>query len=209
MVSVESTLSQAASSYTELPSVSPLVGIAGIKAASSNLTSLFLPPSTDRLLRSPLRVLSRIDRTILNFWNRVVLEGLGRYNIFGIGGAGTGVAGTGAQAMADVAAQPGVAQAIADIGTEGWAAFFADAFQASTFKGYWGMLHYLTSRWAFTCFAIVSWTYVRRLLSILIKIGFDPESDRRLWCLTTARLSKLDEETGSANHPHPSSCRPN
>ncbi|KPI36062.1 uncharacterized protein AB675_1647 [Cyphellophora attinorum] len=50
----------------------------------------------------------------------------------------------------------GAAQA-ADAGPV-WLNIVADAFSASTFKSYLGMLQYVTSRWAFTCFAVASYS---------------------------------------------------
>lgn len=156
MVSVESTLAQGASTLSQLPAASLGANVTSIKTAASNVTSTFpVGPSIKRILRLPLRTVSRIDRALLYIWNRFVLESLGLNTFIAEGVAGT----TGAQAMADAAVQPAVAQAVADAGSEGWTSFFADAFQASSFKSYWGMLHYLSSRWAFTCFAMVSGDY--------------------------------------------------
>ena len=156
MVSVDSTLAQAASAISDMPNASPAVNLTSIKAATVNVTSSFFSaPPVEQLLRVPFRIASQIDRALLYTWNHIVLGGLG-INIWAGGGAAdTVVGGAGAQAMAD-AAQPGVVQALADTNPESWVSFFAEAFQASTFKSYWGMLHYLTSRWAFTCFAMVS-----------------------------------------------------
>jgi hypothetical protein len=153
MVSVQSTTLQAASAFTGPITSSPaLLNLTAFKTAAADVTSSFSLPSADQLLRLPLRLASLIDRTVLFVWHHVFVESLG-INLFARGGqpAADGAVG----AMADAAAQPGVAQAVGDAAGESWAAFFAEAFQASTFKSYWGMLHYLTSRWAFTCFAIV------------------------------------------------------
>ncbi len=156
MVSVESTLTQTASAISGLPSVSAELTSTGVKTAASNVTSFFVSPSSKELLRIPLQIVSQVEETFLNLWNTLTLESLGRHTFFGAGAADH-AAGTGAQAMADAAAQAGAAaQAFGDTGPASWAAFFAEAFQASTFKSYWGMLHYITSRWAFTCFAMVS-----------------------------------------------------
>lgn len=156
MVSVESTLAHAASAVTRPPTASPAVSLIGLKAAVTNATSsFFVLPSREHLVRIPLRLASQVDRAFLHFWNNFLLENLG-INTLIRAGVGNAAGEAGAQAMADVAGQPGVAQAFGDAGPGSWAAFFAEAFQASTFKSYWGMLHYLTSRWAFTCFAMVS-----------------------------------------------------
>jgi len=152
MISVASTVTQAVTAISPVASVSPSTGLT---AGASNATSAFLSTAKG-LLRNPSRITSHIDQSFIDYWNRFVPESLGRWLWLGTE-AGNPVAGGGAiQTMADVAAQPGLAQALGETGPASWPAFFAEIFQASTFKSYWGMLHYLTSRWAFTCFAMVS-----------------------------------------------------
>ena len=82
--------------------------------------------------------------------------------------------------MADAVAQPGLAQAVGDVGTEPWATFFTEAFQASTFKSYWAMLHYLTSRWSFSVFC---------LALILNRISVYGASRQRIQLTWTKRLA--------------------
>ncbi|EXJ78792.1 hypothetical protein A1O1_09194 [Capronia coronata CBS 617.96] len=177
MVSVESTLGQAASTLGELPASSFTTNLTVLKATASNVTSPFLvPPSIEHLLRLPHRIFSQIDRVLLHIWHHFVLEGLGIHTSVADGVGGTAAA----QLMADAAAQPAVAQAIGEAGSEGWTGFFADAFQASSFKSYWGMLHYLTSRWAFTCFAMAL---------ILNRIGVYGASRQRIYLDWTRRLA--------------------
>ena len=160
MVSIESTAAQALSfTHAPITSASPaLLNLTAFRSAAANVTSSLTALSTDQIFRLPLRITSQIDRALLFIWNQVILGGL-RNNIFARGGLAAADGGAGAQAMADAVAQPGLAQAIGDTGPESWATFFAEAFQASTFKSYWGMLHYLTSRWSFTCFAMVRKNY--------------------------------------------------
>ncbi len=157
MVSVESTAAQA-SIFTHgqgpITSSPSLLNLTAFKTAAADVTSSFSLPTAEQLLRLPLRFASLIDRAVLFLWHQVFVETFG-INIFATAGGPAAEGGIVAQVMADGAAQPAVAQAVGDAGAEGWAAFFAEAFQASTFKSYWGMLHYLTSRWAFTCFAMV------------------------------------------------------
>ncbi|KIW59938.1 hypothetical protein PV05_00196 [Exophiala xenobiotica] len=180
MVSVESTLTQTASAISGLPSVSAELTSTGLKTAASNVTSFFVSPSSKELLRIPLQIVSQVEETFLNLWNTLTLESLGRHTFFGAGAADH-AAGTGAQAMADAAAQAGAAaQAFGDTGPASWAAFFAEAFQASTFKSYWGMLHYITSRWAFTCFAMAL---------ILNRIGVYGASRQRIYLNWAKRLA--------------------
>lgn len=150
MVSVNSTLLQATSRYTG-SSFSTFANSTAWKAAVGNLTTSLLP-SPQQLYSFPLRLVSRLDRSVIHLLNHYILGAF--LSAGAAGGAGAAEA-AGANAMAEVAAQPGVVPALADPAAESWAAFFAEAFQASTFKSYWGMLHYLTSRWAFTCFALV------------------------------------------------------
>ena len=178
MVSVESTTVQAASAFTGPITSSPaLLNLTALKTAAAEVTSSFSLPSTDQLLRLPLRLVSLLDRAILLLWHQVFVESFG-INIFTRGGQPVFDGAVGA--MADAAAQPGVAQAVGDAGAEGWAAFFAEAFQASTFKSYWGMLHYLTSRWAFTCFAMAL---------ILNRIGVYGASRQRIHLTWPKRLA--------------------
>lgn len=53
------------------------------------------------------------------------------------------------EAARDAAGQPGAAAG-------GWRQALGEAFQLSNTRSYWGMLHYITSRWAFTTFSLVS-----------------------------------------------------
>lgn len=153
MIPVNSTVTQAVTATSSLTSVIPEVNVTGLTSVITNVTSAFIPTVKD-LFRNPTRITSHIDQTFIDFWNRFVPESLGGWRWLGTG-VNPAVGGTAAQTMADAAVQP-VAQALGETGPASWAAFFAEVFQASTFKSYWGMLHYLTSRWAFTCFAMVS-----------------------------------------------------
>ncbi|OAP62662.1 hypothetical protein AYL99_01889 [Fonsecaea erecta] len=157
MVSVESTAAQAASAVAHGPitSASPaLLNLTNLRTAAANVTSSFALPLTKHpIFRFPLRLASRIDRALLHIWNRFILEGFGITSLTRAGAA-TAAGTAGAQAMADAAVQPGLAQAVGDAAVESWSTFFAEVFQATGFKSYWGMLHYLTSRWAFICFAV-------------------------------------------------------
>ncbi|ETI21575.1 hypothetical protein G647_07922 [Cladophialophora carrionii CBS 160.54] len=183
MISVESTAAQAASTFTQMQgpiTASPsLLNLTAFKTAAAEVTSSFTLPSAEQLLRFPLRFASLIDRAVLFIWHQVFVESFG-INIFTRGGPPLAQGAGGAQVMAEAAAQPAVAQAVAEAGAESWAAFFAEAFQASTFKSYWGMLHYLTSRWAFTCFAMAL---------ILNRIGVYGASRQRIQLTWTKRLA--------------------
>ncbi|KAI1608125.1 hypothetical protein EDD36DRAFT_105612 [Exophiala viscosa] len=176
MISVESTITQAVTAISSIASVSPSTGLT---ASASNITSAFLPTAKD-LLRNPFRITSHIDQSFIDYWNRFVPESLGRWLWLGTEAGNPGVGGGAIQTMADVAAQPGLAQALGETGPASWPAFFAEIFQASTFKSYWGMLHYLTSRWAFTCFAMAL---------ILNRIGVYGASRQRIFLSWPKRLA--------------------
>jgi hypothetical protein len=153
MVSVESTTLQATTAITgPITSSAALLNLTALRTAATDVTSTL---SKNRFLDIPLRFAALFDRTVLFIWHQIVVEATNLCE-FIRGGLAIPGAAAGVQAMADAGVPAGVAPAAGDLGTEGWAAFFAEAFQASTFKSYWGMLHYLTSRWAFTCFAMVS-----------------------------------------------------
>lgn len=204
MVSVESTLTQAASAVTDLPHSSAAVNLTSLKAAAANVTSSFFGPlSKEHLVRLPLRLASKIDRTVLHIWYQVILENLGINGLLRAG-AQNAAGGAGAQVMADAAAQQGLGQGLADMGPESWAAFFAEAFQASTFKSYWGMLHYLTSRWAFTCFAMVGFVISSaQTRPLLTTAGTDIEPNWRLRGIEATNIPQLDEKTGPPDPTDP------
>ena len=160
------------------------------------MTTSFSLPSAHQILRFSRQLASLIDRAVLLVWHQVFVESFG-INSFTRAGqpAAEGVA----AAMADAAAQPAVAQAGGHAGGEGWAAFFAEAFQASTFKSYWGMLHYLTSRWAFTCFAMVCDVLCITLKNMLTISGSYLESHRGLWSVTTTNPAYLAQTACAAD----------
>ncbi|KAJ9644967.1 hypothetical protein H2204_001429 [Knufia peltigerae] len=177
MVSVESTLTQTA--ISGVASVSAELTSAGLETAAANATSFFGSASSKDFLRAPLHLASHLERSFINLWNTFKVESLGRHTFFGPG-AVRQAADTGAQVMADAAANAGTAQALGGTAPAGWAAFFAEAFQASTFKSYWGMLHYITSRWAFTVLA---------LALILNRIGVYGAARQRIYLDWPKRLA--------------------
>jgi hypothetical protein len=67
---------------------------------------------------------------------------------------GTSARGAANGAMAEAARAAAGQPAAAAVA--GWQRAFTEAFQLSNTRSYWGMLHYITSRWAFTTFALVS-----------------------------------------------------
>jgi hypothetical protein len=106
---------------------------ASIKDSFLNLTL-----STRDLLRFPLRLVSQFDRLLIEAPRQLL-------------GLSARTAGDGAMAEA---AQGAAGQPAA--GAIGWRRAFGEAFQLSNTRSYWGMIHYITSRWAFTTFSLVS-----------------------------------------------------
>jgi hypothetical protein len=114
--------------------------------AGLNSTSAFLRNASAKdIALLPLRAARQIDHVVFRRLPRYLLQATGLITVAAenehltlpaLNAAGEAI-GAGA-APADTA----------------WGTIIAEAFQASTFKSYWGMLQYLTSRWAFTCFAL-------------------------------------------------------
>jgi hypothetical protein len=90
------------------------------------------------LLRFPQRLVTQFDRLLLEAPRQLLWTG-------------ARVAGNGA--MAEAAQAPAGQPAGAVLG---WRRAFGEAFQLSNTRSYWGMLHYVTSRWAFITFSLVS-----------------------------------------------------
>ena len=121
--------------------------LANIKASALNLTSpYFRSPSAKDVLRFPLRLVADLDHAVFRTLPRVIRQATGLQTVAATHGNAAAAAGGSFAA--------GAAGAAALEASTSWSAFFAEAFQASTFKSYWGMIQYLTSRWAFTCFAM-------------------------------------------------------
>ena len=171
-------VSIAGTALTTQAVASPIVNLTNLKIAAGNVSSsYFINPSFEQILRLPFRFATRVDQVFVHIWNNYILATLGITGVAGVGGLNAAAGGLGAH-MAD--AQPVVGEGLVQAGPESWAAFFAEAFQASTFKSYWGMLHYLTSRWAFTCFAMAL---------ILNRIGVYGASRQRIRLTWTRRLA--------------------
>lgn len=120
--------------------------VVNFTSTASNTTTSFLSiPGARQAALAPLRVLAKADRflftTLPGFIVRTTgLDALAN-NLFGAGEAAGG------------AVAEGLPQAAAEL-TTSWTDILFEAFQASTNRSYWGMLHYVTSRWAFTCFML-------------------------------------------------------
>ena len=86
----------------------------------------------------PVRLVTQSDRLLLSLPAQLL---------------GTSARAVGGVAMADAAQGPAGQPAAAVFG---WRRAFTEAFQLSNNRRYWGMLHYVTSRWAFATFSLVS-----------------------------------------------------
>jgi hypothetical protein len=102
-----------------------------IKGTFFNLTR-----SARDLFRFPLRLVTKFDRIVSDVPRQFL-------------GTGSRVAGAGV--MAEAAQAAGGQQA----GPVGWRQAFGEALSLSNTRSYWGMLHYVTSRWAFVTFSLV------------------------------------------------------
>ena len=130
------------------------------KHVLNNITASQLHAASPKdLIYLPLRFAKQINRRVFLTFPRYILtisgiEGWARIasqnmnDLFN--GAGEAVAG----AMGD-AAQAAAGEAAGQVGPAGWKRAFADALQLGNARSYWGMLNYMTSRWAFACFSMV------------------------------------------------------
>jgi hypothetical protein len=123
------------------PNTTSIIGNA--KAA---LAGALRVPSSKDLLSFPVRVAGTLDRAIVRTIPNFLVRRLGIE-------AWTAQARDGLGAYIEAGAR-GVAGGTAPAAASGWKALLGEAVQAGTFKSYTGMLSYLTSRWAFSCFAM-------------------------------------------------------
>jgi hypothetical protein len=114
--------------------------VASLPTSFPNIRDTFtnLTLSARDILRVPLRLVPKLDR----------LFSEGSWQLLGARPRGVG------NGPVVEAARVAVGQPAAVV--VGWRGAFAEAFQLSNTRSYWGMLHYLTSRWAFTTFSLVS-----------------------------------------------------
>jgi hypothetical protein len=105
--------------------------VAYMKGTFFNLTR-----STRDLFHFPLRLATTFDRIVSDASRQFL---------------GTGSRVAGASVMAEAAQAPSGQQA----GPFGWRRAFGEALSLSNTRSYWGMLHYVTSRWAFVTFSLV------------------------------------------------------
>ncbi|KAK5092878.1 hypothetical protein LTR70_006016 [Exophiala xenobiotica] len=137
----------ASTDFASAASIAAQTATTNLSAATSNATvSSFAATSAKDVALYPLRQLAKIDRFIFSTLPRRVFQLTG-LNVIAHRAiehfrTGNGPAAGGAGGMAQVGEAAG--------GT--WTDLFFDTFQQGSNKSYWGMLHYVTSRWAFTCF---------------------------------------------------------
>lgn len=126
--------------------LAPVSSWSNVTAHALNLSSTYLGVSSAKdLAHLPLRIAHDIDHAVFRTLPRYLLEATG---LISIAAENENIAVPAANAVGEAAVQAGAASVTS------WSEIIAEAFQASTFKSYWGMLQYLTSRWAFTCFAV-------------------------------------------------------
>lgn len=125
-----------------------------LENAKATVAGAFRIPSSESLISFPVGLAGKLDRaivrTIPNFllrhsgveaWTAQARDGMNAFIEAGARGVAAGTAQAGGRHVAPVAAS-------------GWRALLGEAVQAGTLKSYTGMLSYLTSRWAFSCFAM-------------------------------------------------------
>lgn len=136
-------LSATATPATSLSSASSW---SSITAHAFNVSSTYFQLSSGKdLVRLPFRIAHDIDHVIFRSLPRYLLQATG---LFSAAIETENIAAPAANAAVETVVQVGETAALS------WTDLIAEAFQASTFKSYLGMLQYVTSRWAFTCLAV-------------------------------------------------------
>ena len=139
--------------FTSNASSSNATHLSILQASFANLSSSYLNLSTPRdFVYQPLRGLAKLDHFIVRKVPDYIFEHSGAF-IAAAGETFTGIWRGGYGQMADAAVQVAAGDGGAAAGT-GWKAVVVEAFQAGTFRSYFGMIHYMTSRWAFSCFML-------------------------------------------------------
>lgn len=129
-----------------------LQNVTDAAVSSSNTTSAFTLSAKNAVL-TPLRLIVKLDKFVFSTLPRTAVRVTG-LNVLANRAAGLFRAGeAAAQAGPAVVADAGMAQ-VADAATGHWSDFFFDIFSTGANRSYWGMLHYATSRWAFSCFVL-------------------------------------------------------
>lgn len=123
------------------PNTTSLIG--NTKAAVAGALQF---PSSKELLSFPVKAARKLDRAIVRTIPNFLIRHLGIE-------AWTAQARDGLGAYIEAGAR-GVAAGTAPAAVPGWKALLGETLQAGTVKSYTGMLSYLTSRWAFSCFAM-------------------------------------------------------
>ena len=125
-----------------------------LTAVSNTTDSALATISAKDVVLFPFRQLAKVDRFLFSTLPRTVLRVTG-LNVLANRAIEQFQTGDGAGAAAAAAAAGGgaggMAQAAEGTGVT-WTNLFFETFQQGSNKSYWGMLHYVTSKWAFTCF---------------------------------------------------------
>jgi hypothetical protein len=123
---------------TTTVSATAMSAVAAIPTTAVYMKGTFfnLTRSTRDLFRFPLRIVTTFDRIVSDASHRFL---------------GTSSRVAGASMMAEAAQAAGGQQAV----PLGWRRAFGEALSLSNTRSYWGMLHYVTSRWAFVTFSLV------------------------------------------------------
>ena len=132
---------------------------ANITRTSANLTFYhFQLPTLKHIVRLPLRIAVHLDRVLFRALPMSIFRASGIASLSQVAssnadGLANGAGQIGAEAVAGGAAIGEFTQQTTMAGIK---STVGEAFQLSNIRSYWGMLNYITSRWAFTCFSMVS-----------------------------------------------------
>lgn len=120
-----------------------------ISNAKAAVAGAFRFPSPEEAASFPLAVADKLDRAVVRIVPSSVIRRVSHWVVEYRTAVGT----AGLDTYVDAGAR-GVAAGAAPTVSLGWKALMGEALQAGTLKSYTGMLSYLTSRWAFSCFAM-------------------------------------------------------
>ena len=117
-----------------------------VTAYALNISSSYLNlSSAGDFAKLPFRIARDLDNAVFRTLPRYLLEATG---LISVAAANDNIAAPAANVAGEAAAHAGAEAAVS------WSDIISEAFQASTFKSYWGVMQYVTSRWAFTCFVV-------------------------------------------------------
>lgn len=177
-------------------------GMPSIAGAMVNSTSYLRLPTPKDLFNFPVR----FARGARRFATRVLPTDLGGLNA----SLDSGAADMAAVEVADIAqaaagsSMQGMARHPETI-WEAWRIAFNDVFGWNNIRSFGGMLHYMTSRWAFGAFVLVSrkWSFPSTAVDMLIRPVFNTQPSRRLRRIKATNTSHVGKEADLANNSHP------